>query len=554
MNTDMAIGRTFTVTVSGEDAVLSTVNVKESNDESVRVKCIGPGEFHPKTWNHIQNILVPLLDRILRILGLPPKSFDISVNNIHATSLYGIAPKVSGYSADLALFVAMLSSALDIPIPQDVVSTGHISSPDGDVSLVKSIKSKLSAAQETSGIRAFIYPSLESDRSIETVLSEEERSEVEEALSIIKDSFRTIPVNNIAEVLEFFFRETDIITSSLTKDYFGNIIPTDLRTSIEKSMIRYLVNDLDARFWKCFEDSLKHDAQDEAKKLLLDRVNHHIRNKMYPCNFGRKLYQIFRSIPPNVLKPKNARSFLPIQSWSRFIQYAQQNQESDVFLFLRAINPQYRIKEGATETQEIPISPSMITKATVDLVVLEISKRNLTHLISHPIYKARSSFFEDVFTTEDTNQFYGCIESFFMHLLNHTRQLVSPIEEEDIRADALNLLEKAFRDQGGVKLALLEAREGVHGGIPYILTQMAEQLIKEQKQKYVNFVLKRILDPTNPSQKVEFIRHFFDKIKPILPEGTIEGPPEWYVNHCDQIVLDYVCGIDSLNDNIKRYQ
>jgi predicted ATP-dependent protease len=36
--------------------------------------------------------------------------------------------QVSGFSADVPMFLAMLSARLQMPVRQDVVSTGHIAS------------------------------------------------------------------------------------------------------------------------------------------------------------------------------------------------------------------------------------------------------------------------------------------------------------------------------------------------------------------------------------------------------------------------------------------
>ena len=78
-------------------------------------------------------------DNIINALDLPKHSFDIWVANIGATSLNEIGITISGFSADVPVLLAILSASLQLPVSADIVSTGHIASPDGDIRMVRGL-------------------------------------------------------------------------------------------------------------------------------------------------------------------------------------------------------------------------------------------------------------------------------------------------------------------------------------------------------------------------------------------------------------------------------
>jgi hypothetical protein len=95
------------------------------------------------------------------------------------------------------VFLATLSAALDIPLSESIVSTGHVASADGDIRFVKNIPAKARAALSDETIETFIFPSLHQDGSIES-LSPSEKEKVEVAILDARSRLRAIEVSTIS--------------------------------------------------------------------------------------------------------------------------------------------------------------------------------------------------------------------------------------------------------------------------------------------------------------------------------------------------------------------
>jgi hypothetical protein len=195
-----SIGRAKTVLLGGDGvrAVITSVVVRATEaDRSPRVCFIGPGAFSDSSAQHIMDVVVPIVDRILEGLRFPRRGFDVSLVNLGATAIAEIGLKASGFSADVPAFLALLSAGLSMSLPQDMVATGHVASTDGDIASVRAIPAKLAAAQADPTIRRFVYPATAGDGSL-PVLSPAALRELEDAVVSARDRLRLSAVGNVA--------------------------------------------------------------------------------------------------------------------------------------------------------------------------------------------------------------------------------------------------------------------------------------------------------------------------------------------------------------------
>ena len=173
------IGRATTAFVFGpsnnQKAVISAIVVRRTGRaDRERLRYTGAVKFSDTVTGHIQDTILPIIDRILAGLGLPQANFEISAVNLGAASTLDVGINISGYSADIAVFAACLSEGLQTPLTNDFVVTGHIASLEGDIAAVRAIPTKLEGVKTDETIRRFIYPDLEKDRSLKA-LSPKER-------------------------------------------------------------------------------------------------------------------------------------------------------------------------------------------------------------------------------------------------------------------------------------------------------------------------------------------------------------------------------------------
>ena len=123
---DTAIGRVKTVLVShAGQATISAVIADEIQTPHSRLSFQGTVKFEAAVQQHLKKIVLKHVHDIMASLNMARSSFTLSAVNIGAASSSGIGITVRGFSIDVSAFLAILSCALQLPIRQDIVFTGH---------------------------------------------------------------------------------------------------------------------------------------------------------------------------------------------------------------------------------------------------------------------------------------------------------------------------------------------------------------------------------------------------------------------------------------------
>ncbi len=544
-----SIGRCATVVVYGENAYVSRITARLLESSANRIEMIGPVNFSDTSRKQIDEVVLPLVDRIVGSLGVPQHSFEITLVDLDATSMLEHPTEISGRSMELSVFLALLSCTLNLPIRDEILCTGHIASIDGDIKMVRSIPAKLNAAVMEKTIETFIHPSLDNDNSVSSLLDESEIINVEHAINLHKDKINIEQVGDIASLLKKVFSDYALITASLSNDYFTTQFEHTPRNPINVRISEFFCKDLEIRYWQVFQSLIQSGKFDTASTLLSNRMAFQIKEGEYPDNFGQMVMQVMRTIPSSFLT-QLPDGFIAIQTWTQLIQFAREDQLNDVYLFLQAINPNYWPSLPKTELDTQTASQTTITKEVVELVLNQISRKNLSKQIGRPFYNANSKFFHLLVVVESTEQFHQCVDSFYLHLMTHTRNSNSNVLPMSVQSDANDLLERAFSNNGGIVAALDEAKEGYKGGLPFICTRMTEQLINEEKEKYINFILTRAIKEDDIEQKIDFMRYFLKKIRMLFGDDISLDEPEYYAQNYKSLVRSYVQILDKLREQI----
>jgi len=154
-------------------------------------------------------------------------------------------------------------------------------------------------------------------------------------------------------------------------------------------------------------------------------------------------------------------------------------------------------------------------------------------------------------TVNSYEEFCETITSFYMHLKRHTRKLSEPVDLNEAAPEALDLLERAFSKQGGLKAAEAEARTAVKGGLRLVLDMMTEQFKREEQEKYMNYILKSALDPLDWKSKVDLMGVFLKRLGPLLAPEIKSQPPERFAEHYEDLIRAYLQSIDRMNSLLR---
>jgi hypothetical protein len=538
----------FAISVKGETrAALTSVIARACGKADDSIRFSGAASFSSKTRQHIFEVVMPVTKNILHDLRLPETNFEISVVNLDIAAVNDIGLEISGFSADVPVLLAILSASLQIPISDEIVSTGHIASSDGDIRMVRGIPAKLTAVEKAKSIQTFVHPEVDKDTSLDS-FTPIEKEKLSIALSKAKSVIKTVGVRDIGDLARAVFPEEKVILASLKMGFFKSSISSPSRETAAGRAVAFFAENNKKRFWEVIERQFIEGRSGDAKESLLAFAEFHIDQKIYPNKMGSQLFNLIQSLPPATLCKKLDFPVLPISNTIELSQLAHESELGDVlFLFKAATWNKTQQRLGANVHKKRPKDINIDDGNDKLLSILtEIDADTLAALIGLPIDNARAVYVMDSIKVESNEEFTDLIASFYIHLLRHTRKVLDPVDMKAAGTEGFALLERAFSKKGGLPGALAEARNATNGGLRYIFDLMTEQFKHEQLEKHVNFVLKSELDPLDWDGKVTLMGALLASLKAHLPPEIVSQPPERYAGHYDNIVRAYVESMDQV--------
>jgi len=547
---DKAIGRVKTVLVShGGQATISTVIAHEIQTPNSRLSFHGTVKFEAAVQRHLKKIVLKHVHNIMVSLNMAKSSFTLSAVNIGAASSSGIGITVSGFSIDVSAFLAILSCALQFPIRQDIVFTGHIGSHQGDILQVESLPAKCEAAILDKSISAFVYPNLDSDISFKRLKPKEYASAVA-AVRSCHGKVKLHEVENTYELLQKAVEPRALVYASLHSGFFD----VDLNQTGNRSLnpvATYLTQNNDKRFWKVLEEALVLKNSKAAQELLEIFAGYFIQRKRYPSEFGRHLARLIISLPLHIKRTPGLFPLLSKTLYIDLIQYASKHDHDDISRLHNALFGE--IKESAEQTS----SPKRGKRAAADqhllnhiLEQLEPGFIGLT--ITRPYDEARASYAMDVITVESNAEFIDTITAFYAHICGHINDSGKALDTDKLSGEALDVLKKTFHQKHGYNEALAEAKEGPRGGLRYILDMMTEYLKNEARQKHFLKTFKENIDPLDFAAKTAIIAEILKRKEEDLPEEITSQKPERFAEDYEKIVQAFVHSKVTLHEVFRR--
>ena len=552
------MGRAKTVLVFGQGeqakAVLSAIVVCTLDETGTdRLSFTGPVGFADSVRDHIAEIILPIVDRILTCLQLSPKNFEISAVNLGAASARDVGANISGFSTDVPILLALLSAGLQIPVPEDIVATGHIASVGGDIRSVKSIPAKLDAAKGDRTVRRFIYPDLDRDRSMSTLTPREEQL-IFEAVMAARDQMQIDAAGGIGELVRSVFTDEDIVLASLHQGFYNLENPSTPGNHPVDETIRYLAQANNQRFWKALERSLLAGQCQHGKELLQAFTQFHIDRREYAHNLGTKLMQLVRSLPPAVRRLKIIFPILDTGLCIKLSQFAGESDYRDVWGLFDAAHGRLIGHEPDISAEDTAPQPKVSDSDSVvfDAVISQINQQALAQKFAVPIDSARGSYVLDSSTVASYDQFLDTIEAFYVHLQRYAgSQAAESVDQKATRAEGLALLERTFQTQGGSQAASARATDGTGGGMRRILDALTEQYKNDQQAQFIQRIFKDALDGLDWDERVGFMQSILNRLGPNLPAEIRSQPPERFARHYEVIVQAYVTSWDSVNQLLR---
>jgi hypothetical protein len=546
------IGRAKMVLVcSSGKAVVSEIVARRIKQQAgdKHLRFVGNVRFSKDVQQHTENIILPVIDRIAYTLGLGRMDFEISAVNLGAASARDVGIDVSGFSADLPIIIAMLSSALQIPVNRNFVATGHLCSADGDISAVEGIPAKVKTAQEDKSVSFFIYPDPE-DESLK-VLSPNQMDSSIKAIMEARDHLRTRAVRDIEQLVRLVFTEESIVLASLKEGFYNISEVADKFNNPIDGVVSFLTYRNHQRFWNVMYELLNEEPE-RGKQLLDIFVQFFLGEKKYPKCFGAGLLHLMRSLS-SVARGRIDPPILDRDLCNKLISLAKESDYDDRRILLNTIDGENIEGTCSINTQpEFKLSDSECT--VFNTIVSLINEQALAKKFS-VIDSARACFILESLKVKSYEALINILQAYYIHMQRYTGSNPEKPDMSEARCEAIKLLENTFRDKGGDKAALVQARDCTQGGIRSILDMITEQYKAQKQDAYINRVFKDAIADMDWRQRVKCIRAVIKEVGGFLPEELKNQPPERFARSdetIETIVRTYVRCSDKFNQSLSR--
>ena len=526
----------------------------EPVDPNKRIALRGPVKLEDRTRRHLEEVILPIVDRITESLDLPIRNFIISVSNVSASATMGKGLHISGFSADIPLFMALISASLQMALRQGIISTGHIASLAGDVTPVLDIPRKIEAAIYSTDVTEFIYPNIGKDLSPSALIPDELRK-AKESLYQHKGRIKLTAIEDIRDAIMASFSEKAIAMAALAQGFFDKKSDSgDANDPVTRS-VSFLLEDNEKRFWEGLRDLLFRQEEAKAKSTIRSFIDYHLNQRRYPKNFGEQLHRLAMSLPILVRRLDGLFPLVGIDQCIALSQYAESTDHTDVQTLYKLTSPDEFLRkmdtperDDASAAGDLSYEGQLIRK-----ILFELSDESLTEKIGKPLDEARANYVMKAVTVKDAFEFNLAITSFYVHMMRYTQLPEGHVSRDAASSEAVDAIRTAFQDRGGYDAALAEAKSAVQGGLRFVFDVMTENEKSVKKGKYKNMILKEAIDAFDWEAKVKLSLHIKKHYGWNLPDAIRTMEPEQIAPRLDEVILLLAAGEKNLDRWFRKH-
>jgi len=545
------VGTANTILLIEGIAVISSIHVRICDSDNSK-RLITPGQvgIESSIAEHYRTTILDAIDKITGSLGIEKKCYEISIRNIEAASVKGLNIALQGYSADLSIFLALLSAGLNLPIPQDIAITGRLISADGYVGPVSGLPEKIYAASVTSNIRRMLFPDFNKDKSVDA-LTPKESDRITRAIVDTNKSLKIEKIGDLSDLTRLVFSDDLICKSSLKEGYYGILDNENIGSNPVNSVILYLGHGNDKRFWNTLEQCFFNEDFDSVRRLTHEYSDFHIRKKTYPQDFGEQLLKVVNSLPPGIKKHSDFLPVLSFKDYKTLIQYADDSNGSDDFNKLHKAAFETKSYTSHTDAPGNESSKNPTADITLQSLLTELSPENIAKEVLVPIDNARASYTINCITVDTYYEFLDYLSCFHAHMLRYCGKISGNINHKHVLQDALALIPQSVFGNEPEKGAYAEATSGTRGGLRFVFDVMTSAYKAEVQRDYIDMVIKTAIDPLSFDTKTNVIMALLNQVNSFLPEEIRNIPPEMFTERFNEIIKAYSKSTEQLIEKMR---
>lgn len=529
--------------------VSATAERKESG--RCQLSCVD-GYFSKKTIRHYRKELLPILNDICRNCGICYFDIILSNQNLQAAAINDSHLEIDGFSADVSIFVAMLSAIFGIKTYEDIVFSGAISK--GKILPVASLAVKLETAASC-GIKKFYCARLNPEDPL-AAIDAEELTAADNAVRRHRQH-RDIQIkfmDDISDLFEQAFSDSQILIAAINAGAFDKGLVFEPKRPAERIVQKIFSMDKE-EFRKCLSFLTMKEDFTNISLLWYRYLGSSISAGRYPTGCGQLLYEYMCSIPPHIKSSGRIKNpFISLGIFARLSQLAGKDNYDDLGLFFdsnrgRYLKPAKTVAAGDSDNENDVLDVC----AVFDSVASSISLENLDKQFGTKIDSARASFVLPSATAENYDEFTDFTEAFYNHLCGFTSMKPAIKGSNGSQsAGVYRLIDRAFAHKGGFAEARCRAIDGSQGGLRVVLDEITEQFKRDIYTDQVNAAFKRAIDIKDDNEKKAFVVGALKRLHQFLPPRLANRGPEFLLGHTEMLAKIYVKAIDAIRHNMSR--
>ena len=181
--------------------------------------------------------------------------------------------------------------------------------------------------------------------------------------------------------------------------------------------------------------------------------------------------------------------------------------------------------------------------ATIDILLDRLRPPRLAQEIGLAHDNARLRYPVDTNTVSTFEAYYDRIGDYYSYHHSSCIARGGQLSRAHAAQDARQILEREYRNRGGIQAAYIDARDGTNGGVRTQLDKIAEALKSQALSQYVGHVFDTLVAPSSWEEQKELIRQFVDKCGAYLSHDIKADTPERHARDYRRLVEAYVEGL-----------
>ena len=526
--------------------IIATLSASATTAKSrPRIHYTPPNAFAQSVKEQIQHVILPQVDLVTRQLGLRQRNFTLELQNIGISAIADRHYQLTGFSADLPIFLALLASACRVNIPASTAATGHISGKSGTVAIVSNLPEKIRTCHGNPRIKHLIIPSVDTADSLAS-LAPEIHLACRTAIKSSRGPLQITEVSHLSEALRHAWSNEAIVLGSLRTGFFGRRLSIKLPSRVSETISRAAD---DKTFWHSLKRNLCIPKTAGAKELLKAYIDFHFRRKRYPHSLNDEIDLVLKGIP----KTKLHRALsAPVISDTSLRKLKKLGGGIDSLKIATLLSQPVTL--GATEdlVHQDELDPLTEAHANLDQLVYSLSEPRLSQTTGRSIDAARASFALNSSTVSSHQEFLDILASFYIHAASQAGLISRAPSDQDALSCIIPLVNQAYPSYG-IETAEAHAISGTSGGIGTILDKVSTTWREQIRADFIDYQIKLAVDSTNRQRVGDLLQAFAMRYPQHVPFECRFQPVNTYVDRCEEILVAFFKSANSTRTTTRNY-